>query len=133
VTCDSCAANAPDVNLLPAAVAERRVNVWTPCKYGVTLSPSGRTGLRPLADGRTPDPLRLLLVLLPPLLLLCALGPSRAVVMAVMAALNSYARQTAPLESTVQRCTTLYPVSTCNSLEGGWQPPSQHTMQEPGS
>jgi hypothetical protein len=54
-------------------------------------APSGSTGLRPLADGRTPEPLRLLLALLlvPPLTLLWALGPSRAAVMAAIAALNS--------------------------------------------
>lgn len=65
--------------------------MWKKLSGFSVLTPSGNTGLRPLAEGRTPEPLRLLLVLLP-FDDLWALGPCRAAVIAAMAALNSCAQ-----------------------------------------
>lgn len=70
-------------------------------------SPEGITGLRPLADGRTPEPLRLLAgelppLLLPPLALPLTLGACRAAVIDAIAALNSCGETTTQCDHTSQ-------------------------------
>lgn len=91
--------------------------------HSLAYPPSGSTGLRPLADGLTPLPLRLLLaLLLPPLELLCALGavgPSRAAVMAAIAALNSCSSSTHNAQSGLDvRSTTCFCVHHCVTRSG---------------